>query len=85
MLRWSHLLPLYTSARSEMDGRLGLPLIAPSNPGQLLRQSKLPGQEKKAKKEKALPWVAEAFSRANAPADTEEHCHVSSRSISSSL
>ena len=51
-----------------MDGSSGLPLVALRNPGHLLRQTKLPGQENRsdAKKE---PWPREAFEKKNVPGE----------------
>ena len=54
-----------------MDGRSGLPLFAANNPGHLLRQTKLPGQDAKNDSKK-VSWVRAAFQKTNAAAEKQD-------------
>ena len=54
-----------------MDGRSGLPVIALANPGQLLRQTKLPGQDAKGDNKK-VSWVRAAYQKTNSAAEKQE-------------
>lgn len=54
-----------------MDGRSGLPLIALRNPGHLLRQTKLPGQDNKTEVQKN-GWVKSAYEKTNSAAEVRE-------------
>ena len=54
-----------------MDGRSGLPLTALKNPGHLLRQTKLPGQDNKIEVHK-VGWVKSAYEKTNSRAELRE-------------
>ena len=57
-----------------MDGRSGLPLIVPPNPGLLLRQTKLPGQEEKADDKKAS-WVRAGYEKRGTVKEKDDSWH----------
>ena len=54
-----------------MDGCSGLPVVAPRNPGHLLLQTKLPGQEG-AEDSKKESWVRAAYTRRGSAAEKHD-------------